>query len=119
MIDTIEADDAWCPPTLSPAGFGRTRLAWSMIAADSHRTPFSTSRSDCWVTTLMATMKHPDGSSAQDSGGNLSRVRYSGRPPTTKGGHRAQPRPHRRDRRENHPGAGETPTGDDHRGGRG
>jgi hypothetical protein len=27
MIVTIDALDAWCPPTLSPDGFGRTRFA--------------------------------------------------------------------------------------------
>ena len=45
MIDTIDADEAWCPPTLSPPGFGRTRLAWSMIAVASHSTRSSTARS--------------------------------------------------------------------------
>ena len=45
MIVTIEALDAWCPPTFSPAGLGRTRLAWSTIAVDSHSTRCSTSRS--------------------------------------------------------------------------
>ena len=36
MIPTIDADDAWCPPTLiSPCG--RSRLAWSTIRTASHR----------------------------------------------------------------------------------
>jgi DNA-binding Lrp family transcriptional regulator len=38
MIEVIEALDAWCPPTFSPERFGRTRLAWSTIAVDSHST---------------------------------------------------------------------------------
>lgn len=44
MIDTIEALDAWCPPTLRPVGLGRTRLAWSMIAVESQSTRSCTSR---------------------------------------------------------------------------
>ena len=52
MIETIEADDAWWPPTFSPPGLGRTRLAWSTIAVDSHSTRSSTacsaSRSGSW-----------------------------------------------------------------------
>jgi hypothetical protein len=27
MIDTIDADDAWWPPTFIPPGLGRTRFA--------------------------------------------------------------------------------------------
>ena len=38
MIETIDADEAWCPPTFIPPGLGRTRFAWSMIAVDSHST---------------------------------------------------------------------------------
>jgi hypothetical protein len=38
MIVTIEAQEAWCPPTFNPDGFTRTRLAWSTIAVDSQRT---------------------------------------------------------------------------------
>ncbi len=38
MIETIDAEDAWCPPTFIPPGLGRTRFAWSMIAVDSHST---------------------------------------------------------------------------------
>lgn len=45
MIDTIDAEDAWCPPTLRPDGFGRTRFAWWIIAVDSQSTRFSISRS--------------------------------------------------------------------------
>ena len=44
MIVAMEALDAWCPPTLSPDGFGRTRLAWSTIAVASHSTRCSTVR---------------------------------------------------------------------------
>src|SRR5262245_9339676 len=44
MIDTIEADDAWWPPTLtSPAG--RSWLAWSMMRTANHRTRCSISAS--------------------------------------------------------------------------
>src|SRR3954452_10286119 len=45
MIDTSDADDAWCPPTFSPSGLGRTRLAWCTIDVASHNTRCSTSRS--------------------------------------------------------------------------
>jgi hypothetical protein len=38
MIDTIEAQDAWWPPTFSPLGLGRIRLAWWIIAVESHNT---------------------------------------------------------------------------------
>ena len=41
---TIEALEAWCPPTFRPPGFGRTRLAWSTIAVASQRTRSSISR---------------------------------------------------------------------------
>jgi Lrp/AsnC family leucine-responsive transcriptional regulator len=36
MIDTIDADDAWCPPTFTPDDVFRTRLAWWMIDVASH-----------------------------------------------------------------------------------
>src|SRR5580700_7536078 len=45
MIDTIEALEAWWPPTLRPDGLGLTRLAWSTIAIDSQSTRCSTDRS--------------------------------------------------------------------------
>src|ERR687895_1650504 len=35
---TIEALEAWWPPTFTPERFSRTRLAWCTIAADSHST---------------------------------------------------------------------------------
>src|SRR5918999_5698300 len=35
---TIDALDAWCPPTFTPERFSRTRLAWWTIAAESHST---------------------------------------------------------------------------------
>ena len=38
MIVTIEALDAWWPPTFMPPGLGRTRLAWSTMAVASHST---------------------------------------------------------------------------------
>ena len=44
MIETIDALDAWCPPTLMPDEFGRTLLAWWMIEVASHSTRFSRDR---------------------------------------------------------------------------
>src|SRR5436190_1471308 len=38
MIETIDAVEAWWPPTLTPERFGRTRLAWWTIAVASHST---------------------------------------------------------------------------------
>src|SRR5918999_5133972 len=35
---TIDALDAWCPPTFTPERFSRTRLAWWTIAVASQRT---------------------------------------------------------------------------------
>ena len=35
---TDDADDAWCPPTLPPSGFGRTLFAQCTMAVDSHST---------------------------------------------------------------------------------
>ena len=37
MIPIIEADDAWCPPTLISPG-GRSRLAWSTMRTASQST---------------------------------------------------------------------------------
>lgn len=45
MMDAIDAEDAWWPPTFSPDGLGRTRLAWCTMAVDSHSTRRSTSSS--------------------------------------------------------------------------
>src|SRR3954453_18837767 len=45
MIDTSDADEAWWPPTFSPSGLGRTRLAWCTIDVASHNTRCSTSLS--------------------------------------------------------------------------
>src|SRR6056297_463753 len=42
MIDTIEAELAWCPPVLIPSTLGRTWLAWWIIQCDSHSRRFST-----------------------------------------------------------------------------
>src|SRR5687767_11543483 len=42
---TIDALEAWCPPTFTPERFSRTRLAWCTIAADSHSTRRSIARS--------------------------------------------------------------------------
>ena len=53
MIVTIEALDAWWPPTLRPVGLGRTRLAASTIAVASHRTRCSTSLSACASSVLL------------------------------------------------------------------
>src|SRR5215218_1272858 len=35
MMETTEAEEAWCPPTLRPSRFGRMLLAWWIIHADS------------------------------------------------------------------------------------
>ena len=45
ISDTIEADEAWWPPTLIPDRLGRTRLAWWTIAAAIHSTRRSIVRS--------------------------------------------------------------------------
>ena len=44
MMSTIEADDAWCPPTFTPLVLGRPRLAASTIAAESQSTRWEISR---------------------------------------------------------------------------
>src|SRR6056297_2227610 len=36
MIDTMEAELAWCPPTLIPSALGRMLLAWWIIQCESH-----------------------------------------------------------------------------------
>ena len=36
MMVASEADEAWCPPTLSPSVFERMWLAWWMVHDDSH-----------------------------------------------------------------------------------
>src|SRR6476619_4965985 len=38
MTLTIDADDAWWPPTFTPDGVLRTLLAWWTIEVASHRT---------------------------------------------------------------------------------
>jgi hypothetical protein len=38
ISDTIDALDAWCPPTLTPDGVSRIRFAWCTIAVASHST---------------------------------------------------------------------------------
>src|SRR3954469_15673956 len=38
MIDVIEADDAWWPPTFTPDGVWRTLLAWWTMLVASHST---------------------------------------------------------------------------------
>src|ERR1044072_4758393 len=42
MIDAIDADDAWWPPTFTPDGVLRTLLAWWTIEVASHSTRLST-----------------------------------------------------------------------------
>ena len=42
ISDTIDALEAWWPPTFTPERFGRTWLAWWTIAAASHSTRFCT-----------------------------------------------------------------------------
>lgn len=41
MMSTIEADEAWWPPTLTPLSLGLPRLAASTIAAASQSTRWS------------------------------------------------------------------------------
>ena len=38
MTLTIDAEDAWWPPTFTPDGVARTRLAWWTIDVASHST---------------------------------------------------------------------------------
>src|SRR5436190_19347695 len=38
MIETTDAEDAWCPPTFDFSGFGRTLLAWWIMSVESQRT---------------------------------------------------------------------------------
>src|SRR6056297_249069 len=42
MIDTIEAEDAWCPPTLIASTFSLRWLALWIIQCDSHKRRCST-----------------------------------------------------------------------------
>ena len=37
MIAVIDAQLAWCPPTLSPSPLSRTWLAWWMVQAERKR----------------------------------------------------------------------------------
>ena len=45
MIETIEADEAWWPPTLTPDAVFRTRFAWWTMLIASHRTRSCTASS--------------------------------------------------------------------------
>jgi hypothetical protein len=45
MTDTIDALEAWWPPTLMPSWLGRSWLALSMMRVASHSTRCSISRS--------------------------------------------------------------------------
>src|SRR6478672_1963900 len=54
MMSTIDADDDWCPPTLTPLVLGRPRLAASTIAAESHSTRCEISRSVVVASSLNA-----------------------------------------------------------------
>ena len=38
MIETSEAEEAWCPPTFTPDGVVWTLLAWWTIDVASHST---------------------------------------------------------------------------------
>src|SRR3954469_14885798 len=56
ISDTIEALDAWWPPTFTPERFSRTRLAWWTMLVASHSTRRWTRSSVCrsisgWATT--------------------------------------------------------------------
>ena len=59
MIDVMEAEEAWCPPTFTPDGVSRTLLAWltSEVANQSTRlcTASSVSTSCATATELSAT----------------------------------------------------------------
>ena len=59
---TIDALDAWWPPTFSPVGLGRTRLAWWMIAVASHSTRCST----VFSTTSSSAREGPELSTSAD-----------------------------------------------------
>ena len=48
MMSTIEALEAWWPPTLTPEWLARPALAASTIAAESHSTRLAISRSTPW-----------------------------------------------------------------------
>ena len=48
MTETSDADDAWCPPTLTPDGVWRTLLAWWTIDIANHRTR-SWTASSAWM----------------------------------------------------------------------
>src|SRR5690625_5294612 len=45
MMPTMDALEAWCPPTLTPSGLSRPRLAASTIAVDIHNTRWAISSS--------------------------------------------------------------------------
>ena len=50
MMLTIEADDAWWPPTFTPDGVSRTLLAWWTMLVASHSTRrWTASRVSCEV----------------------------------------------------------------------
>ena len=50
MIETIEAEDAWWPPTFTPSAFGRRWLAWWIIQLESHNSRCSINlRCSYWV----------------------------------------------------------------------
>ncbi len=60
ISDTIDALDAWWPPTFTPERFGRTRLAWWTIEVASQRTRRSTSASTArssFVSTAMGRLR--------------------------------------------------------------
>src|SRR5690349_6241353 len=44
MMSTMEAEDAWWPPTFTPPGFGLPWFAASTMAVESQRTRVATSR---------------------------------------------------------------------------
>src|SRR5918995_5671483 len=68
---TIDALEAWCPPTFTPERFTRTRLAWWTIevASQSTRrwTSSSTARSSCGCEEVgAATPRQRNGSGCED-----------------------------------------------------
>src|SRR3954463_9842096 len=54
ISDTIEALDAWWPPTFTPERFTRTRLAWWTMLVASHSTRDWT-RASVWRSTSVST----------------------------------------------------------------
>src|SRR3954452_15424076 len=129
MIVTREALDAWWPPTLSPSGLGRTRLAWCTMAVASHSTRCSTARRTSVGTrsrspVMAAPFPNPrpdwtiTATSAQPVPARPSRLLTRRPIDDAGGGHCAQARRPRPDRRATAARADRQPTGPGARPGR-